>query len=330
MYEQTNSFGRGYLHLPNDIKGPSHLVCMACPAIYADTQAWATGNKDIVAWSDPADNTIVMGCPATNKTITETIRYTNRCTNQVYLAGCIAQRFDISVLPHIKRLSHVYCDYKTIAENNASYYMIGGFPCAYGATKTSRYDHYPFSMCHMIRLGWGRANSICNRLGEVRPMPRFGSSVKEVITSLYNDYMSHKNKTWLMIVSDGINYQQMLWWLKLIIEHPPVMGVSFYNVQLEALRGKVEELLCIAALKKHIKKLHIPLYGLSAATLKIFSRSVSKTHTALPLLEKIRSYGTDIYTDAFSEKELFKYVDFVSTIGEIEMPKQKLSNYMEL
>jgi hypothetical protein len=305
---------------------------MSCPTIHADAQAWASDNPQIVGWSEKADNLVVLGCPATNKTISETTRYIEKNSEyrgSIYLGGCLARRFDIAFPQEIKRLDHIYDHMKTISSNKTSYYTIDSFPCSYASTNKIHHSLYPFGLCHMIRGGWYRPQSFCSRLGEVRPMPWYRTD-EASLAGLYLDYTAHKDNSSLLIVSDGFGYEQMIWWLETIIKFPPYFGVSFYNISVEALKGRVAELLSTACLRRHIKKVHVPLYGLKASTLKVFGRSVSKTHTALPLLEKVRSYGTEVFTDSYGGNELAKYVDFSSTIGEIEMSKQKLTNYMEL
>lgn len=132
MKEVTNRFGTGKLYEAEDLGKSIYCACTACMSVWSDFLSFANAEvdkgdsgkcvtpyfmeKDSENILRPTDTIVVLGCQVTDLAIYNDLKTAEEIHEkhpdiQIFMGGCLAQRFDIELPDYLKRLDVVREEY---------------------------------------------------------------------------------------------------------------------------------------------------------------------------------------------------------------------------
>ncbi len=292
----TNRFGTNEMYEIEDVRYPIYCESAACLSVYTDFLSWLSKNieKDICTL-DPqkAKSIIILGCQVTDLAILNDIQIAEKLRKQnpkadIYMSGCLAQRFDIELPRFIKRLNVVRVLNQPILEEarNSTIYA-KPFWVNNIDTKNEYAQGNLFRQYYWLKIGAG-CHGKCKycTIRDTR-----GKGFEAIPSEQIDEFLQHEN---VVIVSDSPTVNQVKEWCSIAIKFNK--DISIRNIEPQTANACKNELMSVA--KSYLlKNFHCPIQSMEEQILIAMNRSVSQTKNAIELMQEMRQFGTKVATN---------------------------------
>lgn len=342
MKKIENVFGKGTIYEEKDLKGKIYVTCAACMSLWSDLLSFANKHKERFTNNpDVADTIVVLGCQVTDLVILNDLNVAERLckkyNKEIYMGGCIAQRFDIKLPKYIKRLDVIRELYQDIDDFSLIHFEKPFWVTDFEESEDDLKEGNLFRNFYPLQIGAG-CNGNCkyctikHTRGDVVVLPP---------ENQIEIFLKHDK---VVLISDNPTASQIKGWSRIAIEHNK--SFSIRNIEPQNLVRCKEELLELAD-KKLLKILHCPIQSFDDELLEAMNRDVKSTKEALELILELRNKGvitaTNIIIDYTHngkfyknlDKELLdKYFDYYSWnpyfdgTFDLEKAKQRFKKYI--
>ena len=306
-----NKFGEGELYDSSDLKGKIYARCCACMSVLSDFLSWANLDPDrFVKTPEEADTIIILGCQVTDLAVLNDLRHVesiyeslmgnlstddkNTLNKDIFMGGCLAQRFDIELPPFIKRLN-VIRDLKTsITNRNLVDYAKPFWVKDFKDTDDNLSDGNLFRNMYPLKIGAG-CQSKCKYCNI-----RFtrGETYEQKAYDQLDEFLQHDN---VVLISDNPTVQQIKDWCDIAIKYNKPFSIR--NVEPQNAINSYESLL-LASKKGVLKIFHCPIQSSYNMVLKIMNRNVNATQDFINKVSELQSYGVIIATNIIIDYNL--------------------------
>lgn len=317
MNKIKNIFGEGTIYNKEDLGKKIYATSAACMSVWSDMLSFANKYKDrFVDNPNEADSIVVLGCQVTDLAVLNDLAIAKRLhekTNKdIYLGGCVAQRFDIPLPEYIKRLN-VIREYNIDLEDRYLVkYEKPFWVKDFKEDDDNLKDGHLFRNFYPLKIGAG-CHGKCKYCTIVHTR---GGYYEEVPENQINEFLNHEN---VVLISDSPTPSQVKAWCKIAKETNK--DISIRNIEPQNLIQCREELLELAD-KNLLKIVHCPVQSFDEELLTAMNRNVSATNKAIELIKELRNKGvitaTNIIIDYTVNKKLYENHD-----------KEKLNEYFD-
>ncbi len=317
MNKIKNIFGEGTIYNKEDLGKKIYATSAACMSVWSDMLSFANKYKDrFVDNPNEADSIVVLGCQVTDLAVLNDLAIAKRLhekTNKdIYLGGCVAQRFDIPLPEYIKRLNvireyNIDLEDRTIVKYEKPFWVKD-----FKEEDDNLKDGHLFRNFYPLKIGAG-CHGKCKYCTIVHTR---GGYYEEVPENQINEFLNHEN---VVLISDSPTPSQVKAWCKIAKETNK--DISIRNIEPQNLIQCREELLELAD-KNLLKIVHCPVQSFDEELLTAMNRNVSATNKAIELIKELRNKGvitaTNIIIDYTVNKKLYENHD-----------KEKLNEYFD-
>ena len=299
MKNIKNIFGEGVIYDETDLKGKVYATSAACMSVWSDFLSWANANKDQITNSlNEANTIVVLGCQVTDLAVLNDIKTAERLHNltkkDIFMGGCLAQRFDIELPSYVKRLDVVRVIGQPLYDRTLVHYEKPFWVKDFKESNDTLAEGNLFRNFYPLKIGAG-----CHGKCKYCTIRHTRGNTYETITKeQIEEFLTFEN---IVLISDSPTVQQIKDWCNIAKKYNK--EISIRNIEPQTLvlcQKEVEEIAKLGLLKI----LHCPIQSFDVDVLKIMNRSVSATQEALKVIEKVRSYGTLVATNV-----IIDYVD---------------------
>lgn len=308
MKNHENIFGTGVIYNESDLNGKIYATSAACMSVWSDFLSWANANEDRMVL-DPslADSIVVLGCQVTDLSILNDLEVAHKLhqlyNKDIYMGGCLAQRFDISLPSYIKRLDVVRTINQSLDNKKLVNYEKPFWVPDFEETQDELKDGNLFRNFYPLKIGAG-CHGKC-KYCTIRHTR--GDNYATVPNEQIKEFLDHDN---VVIISDSPTAYQIKEWSNIAIKYNKPFSIR--NVEPQTLIMCEKELMELASLKL-LKILHCPVQSFNDEILKIMNRSVEATKAAVVLIKNLREKGvvtaTNIIIDYVYEGKLYPNYD---------------------
>lgn len=336
MKEVKNRFGKGVLYDEHDLGNNIYCACTACMSVWSDFLSFANEEysknkksgegkyitpyvveKDADDILNPTDTIVILGCQVTDLAIYNDLKTAEELHSkypdiQIFMGGCLAQRFDIELPSYIKRLDVVRSKYNNIE-------FVSGFidykKPFWNKNLKETDDEFAvgnlFRHMYPIKVGAGchgkcKYCTIRDTRGETYSTDAY-LQVQEFLD--HTDVLKSENKG-VVIVSDSPSVQQIKDWCHIAIRYK--RPISFRNVEPQIANLCMDDLLHLAD-KGLLKIFHCPIQSENEKVLKAMNRNVHETLKYIELAQQLRQRGvkvaTNIIIDYVVDGEVIRNMD---------------------
>ncbi len=312
METATNKFGSGDLYEIEDVEGLVFFQCAACMSIYSEALSWANANPDrITTNSREASVIVILTCQVTDMAILndlESIKSYSFLEKQIYVGGCLAQRFDIPLPDGVRRLNRVVSDYHYINNTDWVHYKPPFWANRIdyvedNAAGTLFHDYYP------LRIAVG-----CKRTCKYCTINVTRNAAYTLDTRLLRDeFVNAPGK--VVLIADSPSSSQIAEWIDLAIKLDKPIAIRNIEPQ-EAMR--IWPSLVKLSHGGLLSVFHCPVQSANRSVLREMGRNVVATEFILSHISDLRSFtatnvivdykGYPNHTDVVYEK--FDYVSW--------------------
>ena len=322
MKEHKNIFGKGILYDETDLKGNIYATSAACMSVWSDLLSWAnnTVNKDRFV-NDPknADSIIVLGCQVTDLSILNDIKIAEKLyketRKEIFMGGCLAQRFDIELPNFIKRLDVVRLVGQPIYNRNLINYEPPFWVKNFEKTDELLKEGNLFRNFYPLKIGAG-CHGKCKYCTITQTR---GDNYEVIPENQEQEFLKFDN---IVLISDSPTVSQIKGWCELAIKHNK--EISIRNIEPTVLVRCAKEVINISE-KGLLKILHCPVQSFDDEILKIMNRDPKFMWGALEVIKEVRKHGTLTATNIiidyvydgktypnYNKEMLEKYFDYYS------------------
>lgn len=294
MRKAKNKFGEGILYNEEDLGNKIYATSAACMSVWSDLLSWANSNKErFVTKIEDADTIILLGCQVTDLSILNDIKIAERlnkeANKEIYLGGCLAQRFDIELPKYIKRLDVIRSINQPLYNRTLVKYeppfWVKDFKDK--PEDMSLREGNLFRNFYPLKIGAG-CHGKCKYC-----------TIKHTRGEGYNLDAKSQEKEFLqfdniVLISDSPTVNQIKDWCEIAIKNNK--EISIRNIEPQTLVMCEKEVKKLAS-KKLLKILHCPIQSLDEEVLTIMNRSVPYTKKAIDIMKEVKKYGTLIATN---------------------------------
>lgn len=311
MREITNRFGKGVLYEEKDLGESIYCVCTACMSVWSDFLSFANVEaskgrngryvtpyyveKVPVMGLKPTDTIVVLGCQVTDLAIYNDLKAAEELHEKypetdIYMGGCLAQRFDIELPLYLKRLDVVRSEYTDLK-------YIDGFieyrKPFWNKELTEDADELAvgnlFRHMYPLKIGAGchgrcRYCTIRDTRGETYHTDAY-LQVKE--------FLDHADEG-VVVVSDSPTAQQIKDWCHIAIRYNK--PISFRNVEPQNANACRSELISLAD-KGLLKIFYCPIQSNNTRVLQAMNRDIEQTLWYVAFAQDLRKCGTKVATN---------------------------------
>lgn len=309
MRLMKNRFGEGTLYALYDVlhsmdgamdgKYPKiYCECTACMSVYTDMLSYLSYTGCTPCFAKKNDKTvsdvIVLGCQVTDLAILNDIRTAERLHEEnpnanVYMGGCLAQRFDIELPTFIKRLDVARVESSIIKENAKDFITWQKPFWINDDLGAGDYDNGNlFRNSTPIKIGAGCAGQC--KYCTIRDTR--GDSYERDAYMQVEEFVNAQGD--IVFVADSPSVQQVKDWCHIAQRYKK--PVSFRNLEpLTANECRVG----LLNLSKSglLKTLHVPIQSVNMMVLKAMNRNVGATMEYIEWSQELRKYGTKLATN---------------------------------
>ena len=331
MRELTNRFGSGIIYEEDDLGQSILCVCTACMSVWSDFLSFAVfqkieNHKTVTSYlrkgkENPTDTIVVLGCQVTDLAIYNDLKTAEDLHNmypdiQIYIGGCLAQRFDIELPDYIRRLDVVRKNYVELGERRRDIVKMykdgeytGYYVSQYNETcdmvyELIRYekpfwnrklneqdDEFTtgnlFRNMYPLKIGAGcHGNCKCCTIRDTR-----GETYQTNILYQIDEFITHDD---VVVVSDSPTIQQIKDWC--YIARREEKPISFRNIEPQNANACRDELIDLAQ-NGLLKIFHCPIQSNDAKVLKAMNRNVDETLKYIDFAQLLRDQGTKVATN---------------------------------
>lgn len=292
MKNITNVFGKGKMYGVEDLEGKVYATSAACMSVWSDFLSWANANKDKME-KDPnkADKIVVLGCQVTDLSILNDIEVAYKLHQEtgkdIYMGGCIAQRFDIDLPDFIKRLDVVRVIGQEINDRNLINYEAPFWVKDFKESEDTFKDGNLFRNFYPLKIGAGcHGNCKYCTIKHTR-----GDGYATVPEEQIEEFLNHED---VVLISDSPTVSQIKDWCSIAKKFKK--QISIRNIEPQTLVACREEVIDLAK-EGYLNILHCPVQSFDEEVLKVMNRSVKMTMEALEIMKLVRSLGVKIATN---------------------------------
>lgn len=287
-----NVFGKGEMYGVSDFGEKIYTTSSACMSVWSDFLSWANANKERMV-DDPkqADTIVVLGCQVTDLAILNDIEVAYRLHKEtgkeIYMGGCLAQRYDIQLPDFIRRLDVVRTVGQEINDRTLIDYEPPFWVPGYEESKDDFKDGNLFRNYYPLKIGAGcHGNCKYCTIKHTR-----GEGYATVPESQIQEFLNHED---VVLISDSPTVSQIKDWCS--IAKRLEKDISIRNIEPQTLVACREEILDLAA-SGYLRILHCPIQSFDEEILKAMNRSVTMTKEALEIMQVVRSLGVKVATN---------------------------------
>lgn len=317
-----NRFGTQHMFEIEDLRTPIYCESAACLSVYSDFLSWLSSKRNMkhICTLDPkkAKSIVVLGCQVTDLAILNDIRIAERLREQnpdadIYMSGCLAQRFDIELPTFIKRLNVVRVLNQPILES-AKKLTVYSKP--FWVNELNEENEYSpgnlFRQSYWLKIGAG-CHGKCKycTIRDTR-----GEGFEQEPYTQINEFLTHDD---VVIISDSPTIKQVRGWCTIAIEYNK--PISIRNIEPQTANAVKSALIEIAK-RKLLKNFHCPIQSMEENILVAMNRSVNQTMEAIALMQELRKYGTKVATNI-----IIDYV--VDGVTYKNMPTEELNRLFD-
>lgn len=292
MKQIKNVFGEGELYTEADLKGKIYITSAACMSVWSDFLSWANVHPDLITLNpDEADTIVVLGCQVTDLAVLNDLRIAEALNQKyqkdIFMGGCLSQRFDIPLPDFIKRLDVVRVINQDLEDRTLVHYEKPFWVPDFKDSEAELADGNLFRNMYPLKIGAGchgrcKYCTIRHTRGETYVM----DAKKQV-----DEFLAHDD---IVLISDSPTKEQIDAWCEIALTyHKPF---SIRNVEPQVLVACEEALIQVAA-NNLLKILHCPVQSFDPEVLTIMNRSAKFTALAVALMQVLRSKGVIIATN---------------------------------
>lgn len=290
--EKENIFGKGEMYSIHDLGEKIYATSGACMSVWSDFLSWANRYKErMVMNPKEADSIVVLGCQVTDLAILNDLEIAERLhmeTGQdIYMGGCIAQRFDIPLPDYIHRLDVVRVVGQELNDLDLVHYEKPFWVPDFEDTTEDLKQGNLFRNYYPLKIGAG-CHGKC-KYCTIRHTR--GDTYFTVPEEQIDEFLNHEN---VVLVSDSPSVSQIRSWCE--IAHTCGKEISIRNVEPQNLNQCREELLALSE-EGLLKIVHSPVQSFDPEVLKIMNRNVEETKKCVELLQELRKRGVLIATN---------------------------------
>lgn len=317
MKNTKNIFGEGIIYDKEDLGKKIYATSAACMSVWSDMLSFANRYKDrFVSNPKEADSIVVLGCQVTDLAVLNDLGVAKKLheeTNKdIYLGGCVAQRFDIPLPDYIKRLNVIREYNIDLEDRNLVHYEKPFWVKDFNEMDDNLKDGHLFRNFYPLKIGAG-CHGKCKYCTIVHTR---GGYYEAIPTNQINEFLNHEN---VVLISDSPTPSQIKAWCK--IANETNKDISIRNIEPQNLIQCREELLQLAD-KNLLKIVHCPVQSFDEELLIAMNRNVTATNKAIELIKELRNKGvitaTNIIIDYTVNKKLYENHD-----------KEKLNEYFD-
>jgi tRNA A37 methylthiotransferase MiaB len=308
MKNIENVFGKGEIYEKEDLKGKIYATSAACMSVWSDMLSFANSCKDrFVHDVSLADSIVVLGCQVTDLAVLNDLEVAKRLHEEtckdIYMGGCLAQRFDISLPDYIKRLNVVRTYNQELDDLSLVHYESPFWVPNFLENKDKLSDGNLFRNYYPLKIGAG-CHGKC-KYCTIRHTR--GEGYEAVPEEQINEFLNHEH---VVLTSDSPTVSQVKAWLR--ISKETNKEISIRNIEPQNLIQCEEELIELASLNL-LDIVHCPVQSFDEELLRYMNRNVSATKKAIILLKKLKDMGvitaTNIIIDYTVDGKLYKNYD---------------------
>lgn len=292
MKEINNVFGNGIMYGIEDLEGKIYATSSACMSVWSDFLSWANAHPERCEKdSKKADVIVVLGCQVTDLAILSDIRVATRLHKEsgkdIYMGGCLAQRFDIPLPDFIRRLDVVRTVGQEITDRNLIDYEPPYWVPEFKESNENFKDGNLFRNFYPLKIGAG-CHGKCKycTIKHTR-----GESYAVVPDTQIEEFLNHED---VVLISDSPTINQIKDWCA--IAKRLEKDISIRNIEPQTLVACEAEVVDLA-MSGFLKILHSPIQSYDAQVLKAMNRSVTMTEKALEIMQLVRSLGVKVATN---------------------------------
>jgi len=299
----TNKFGTGEIYSINEAIASQYVYgtyiyceCTACMSIYSDFLSWISSNNDnlLVNSEFIANMIIVLGCQVTDLAIYNDIKTAERLheknpKTQIYIGGCLAQRFDIKLPEYVRRLDVTRVEYQPISDEA---FELITWAKPFWVTESINPDDKLadgnlFRDKYPLKIGAG-CHGKCKycTIRETR-----GPAYETDALLQVNEFLEHDN---IVLISDSPAVEQIKDWCMLAERYSK--KISIRNLEPQNAMQCTDELTSLAK-KGLLEILHVPIQSSITYVLNAMDRSVPATHAYVQFAQALRKFGVIVATN---------------------------------
>lgn len=315
MKKETNKFGSGNLHEPEDVKGKIFTICCACSSIYSEHLSWVRANSERnVLLPAEAENVVVLSCQVTDVAILNDLRQLEQCMRKYphlnyYVGGCLARRFDIELPEGVERITSWREDYQEVLMGNI--YWVAPFWAkdfdhveSYEESELKDGNLFRYQYPLRISVGCQRNCAYCS-IKHTR-----GEGYELDPSKQIDEFLAHKD---VLLIADSPSETLIKHWCKIAIEHnKPISIRNLEPVVAIYLIPMFDQLADLGLLRI----LHIPIQSDKPETLKRMNRGVKPVENLLACLPSLKAKGVILATNVIVDYEDLPNPD-MEVIGEL-------------
>lgn len=296
--ERKNVFGEGVIYSCDDLGEKIYATSGACMSVWSDFLSFANRYKERMVM-DPsnADSIVVLGCQVTDLAILNDLEIAKRLHEtygmDIYMGGCIAQRFDILLPEYIRRLDVVRVIGQELEDLDLVHYEKPFWVSDFEETGEELKQGNLFRNYYPLKIGAG-CHGRCKycTIRHTRGETYFMVPEEQV-----EEFLAHEN---VVLISDSPTVSQIKAWCE--IAHTCGKEISIRNVEPQNLNQCQEELLSLSE-EGLLKIVHSPVQSFDPEVLKIMNRNVEETEKCLVLMHELRKRGVLIATNIIIDYE---------------------------
>lgn len=320
MKEVKNVFGKGIIYSENNLIGKIYITSAACMSVWSDLLSFANKYKERITLNPrEADTIVVLGCQVTDLAILNDLKVALKLHKEynkdIFMGGCLAQRFDIKLPDYIKRLDVVRVLNQDLDDLSLVHYEKPFWVNNFQDSDDNLKDGNLFRNYYPLKIGAG-CHGKCKycTIKHTR-----GDTYANIPQNQIEEFLKHDN---IVLISDSPTISQIKGWCNIAKKFNK--SFSIRNIEPQNLVGCKEALIELAD-KKLLNVLHCPVQSFDDELLTIMNRNVKATHQALDLIYELKSKGVitatniiidytynDVYYRNYDPEQLNKYFDYYS------------------
>lgn len=292
MVKEKNIFGEGDLYNEKDLKGKIYATSAACMSVWTDFLSWANYNKERITKNiDEADSIVVLGCQVTDLSVLNDIEVAHRLHCQtgkdIYMGGCLAQRFDIELPSYIKRLDVVRKINQPLYERDLVHYEKPFWVNNFEEIEDMIAQGNLFRRFYPLKIGAG-CHGKC-KYCTIKHTRKEGYACDA--SDQIDEFLNFDN---VVLISDSPTVDQIKDWCEISKKYKK--EISIRNIEPQVLAFCEKEVVDLSKCGL-LKILHCPVQSFDDEVLKIMNRNVKLTKKALEIMREVRKNGTIIATN---------------------------------
>lgn len=292
MEKIKNIFGEGVLYKEKDLKGKIYVTSAACMSVWSDFLSWANANEDRITKDlEEADTIVVLGCQVTDLSILNDIQVAyqlhQKTKKEIYMGGCLAQRFDIELPNYIRRLDVVRKVGQPLYKRDLVNYEKPYWVTDFEETSETLAQGNLFRNFYPLKIGAG-CHGKC-KYCTIRHTR--GDTYRTVAQEQIEEFLNFEN---VVLIADSPTANQIKDWCCISKQHEK--EISIRNIEPQTLVMCEKEILELSKLGL-LKILHCPVQSFDDEVLRIMNRNVEFTKKAVEIMQEVRKNGTMIATN---------------------------------